>query len=256
MRGYVVGDSSTQGRRSAQAVYPSVFIPLLVGEPLRCCHRNNTDLGTRMGSEQYVLHATQPTYDQQSSNVKLSDFQQTCIELSGRCITAARHHVDSRIGEWSVDDLASHLVMVNVMCINSLGGRGPEMLPVAESVIAGDVDGAFRRTSDDFARAFAGAADVTMPCPTPVGLHPAWVVQTQGSLEHLVHGLDLVRALELGIEVDDSVIADAATRVLASGSLYDTFRSMGMYAPPASCAPNATATDRLLAYLGRASNVL
>jgi uncharacterized protein (TIGR03086 family) len=183
--------------------------------------------------------------------MKLNDFQSACIAFSRTCITQAQTRPEAKIGEWSLNDLTTHLVMVNLMCAGSLAGRGPETLPAPEDVVGKDLGAAFARTTSDFLQAFATAADVTIECPTPVGPFPAWVVQTQGSLEHLVHACDLAHELGLAITPADDVVADAATRILQNTALYDTFRSMGMYGAPASAEPDASSLQRLLSYLGR-----
>jgi uncharacterized protein (TIGR03086 family) len=185
-------------------------------------------------------------------SMDLNSFQQSCVQFSAQCV-AATHQAASTtdIGGWSVNDLTGHLVMVNLMCANSLQGKGPETLPPLEDVVGTSLSDAFSRTSSEFVLTFANAADINRDCPTPVGIFPAWVVQTQGSLEHLIHGVDLSRAAGLGLIPSEEIVADAATRILQNTSLYDTFRSMGMYTAPLVAAPNASALDRLLGYLGR-----
>jgi uncharacterized protein (TIGR03086 family) len=185
-------------------------------------------------------------------SMDLNSFQQSCVQFSAQCIAGTQEAVSaSDVSGWSVDDLTGHLVMVNLMCANSLQGKGPETLPPLEDVVGASMRDAYSRTSAEFVRAFASASDVTMDCPTPVGIFPAWVVQTQGSLEHLIHGVDLSRAAGLGLTPSEEIVADATTRILQNTSLYDTFRSMGMYSAPRVAAPNAPALDRLLGYLGR-----
>jgi uncharacterized protein (TIGR03086 family) len=156
-----------------------------------------------------------------------------------------------RVGDWSIDELLTHLVMVNTMCARSLAGFGPETLPPAEEVVGSDAFQAFQRTTTVFIDAFVAAADKSVICPTPVGPHPAFVVQTQGSMEHLVHACDLAQAISSTTRPTDDIVADAATRVLRDTALYDTFRSMGMYATAVDPGPDSSSLERLLGYLGR-----
>jgi hypothetical protein len=183
--------------------------------------------------------------------MKLSEFQTACTTFSKEAITKAAAMPSCSVGEWSLPDLSGHLVMVNIMCSRSLEGFGPETLPDPAEAIGSDVFATLSGTSTMFCSTFAAASDVNKICPTPVGPYPAYVVQTQGSLEHLIHGIDVAIAYELPLNVGDDVIADAATRILASAALYDQFRSMGMYSEPTAAAPDASAAVRLLAYLGR-----
>ncbi len=178
------------------------------------------------------------------------DFQSESIRYRETVFAQAEDKGATHLGQSTVADLASHLVMVNVMCARSLDGHGPETLPSAESLIGNDVRNALKETTNVFLSSFSQAADLQKICPTPVGLFPAWVVQTQGSLEHLIHACDIAVALQID-GPSDALVADATTRILSNTTLFDTFRSMDMYKAPTEVSPNATALKRLLAYLGR-----
>jgi uncharacterized protein (TIGR03086 family) len=184
--------------------------------------------------------------------MKINEFQNECISFAQSVIAEARRKPFA-VGdsEWSLDEFVTHLVMVNLMCTKSLAGLGPETLPPAEEAVGNDAHGALAQTTQGFLEAFLGAPDKSISCPTPVGAFPAFVVQTQGSMEHLVHACDLANAIGSVLMPSDAVVADALSRILRDTTLYDTFRSMGMYQPAAELSPDASALDRMLAYLGR-----
>jgi hypothetical protein len=186
--------------------------------------------------------------------MKLDDFQHACIVFAQHCVAQARlqpSHETQSIGEWSFEELVTHLVMVNMMCSSSLEGKGPETLPPAQDVIGDNLYDALKRTTEMFTATFALAVDKAKPCPTPIGEYPAWVVQTQGSLEHLIHACDLQRTFGLLVQPPEALVAEAATRILQNVQLFDMFRSMGMYSEPVIASPDCSSIDRLLAYLGR-----
>ncbi len=182
--------------------------------------------------------------------MRLYGFQTSCTQYSATAIAAAFTVDGFAVGEWDASALATHLVMVNVMCARALDGHGPGSLPSPESIIGDDVAGALESTTGVFLSSFGSAADVNLICPTPVGAYPAWVVQTQGSLEHLIPACDITTQLSLP-PPESEIIAEAATRILANTALYDQFRTMGMYAPPTIADPDASALERLRRYLGR-----
>jgi hypothetical protein len=181
---------------------------------------------------------------------RLLDFQIAATAYSAATLKEAQGLGSKTVDEWSLLDIVGHLAMVNVMCTRSSQGLGPETLPALDVIIGDDADAAFASTTSLFVATFAALGDVDLVCPTPVGPYPAWVVQTQGSLEHLIHACDVAAAFELA-PPSDELVADAATRILAQPALYDTFRAMGMYKTSLAVDPDASAFARLRACLGR-----
>jgi uncharacterized protein (TIGR03086 family) len=208
--------------------------------------------------EQYVPHEENTTRlnrgftSRNGIIMNLNDFQTQAVLFAKSCIDeAVAKGTNTMIGDWSMTDLVGHLCMVNVMCASSLAGHGPELLPPSEEVVGQDPFAALAKTSTEFVTSFAAASDKSITCPTPVGPFPAWVVQTQGSMEHLIHACDVIHSFGLPRAVPDSLVAEGSTRILINTALYDKFRSMGMYAAPVAVAPDASSLTRMLAYLGR-----
>jgi hypothetical protein len=182
--------------------------------------------------------------------MNLLDFQIGATSYSATTIKLAAAAPDQPIGDWSLSDLIGHLCVVNVMCLRSTQGHGPDTLPPSETIIGPNPGESFTQTTAAFISSFESLDHLDRICPTPVGPYPAWVVQTQGSLEHLIHAGDVAARYNLAGPSDD-LVADAATRILAQPDLYATFRSMGMYEPPHAVDPNSDAFFRLRAHLGR-----
>jgi uncharacterized protein (TIGR03086 family) len=185
--------------------------------------------------------------------MKLIDFHRQSLAWTATRIAAARGHEDARVPgtDWTAADLAGHLVAVNVMCSSSAAGIGPEAMPDPAGFIDTDPIGAVASTSARFSAAFADPAIYATIVPTPVGPHPASVVLTQGTLEHLIHGYDLARALGANATIPHELVVEALARIVEQPALYNQFREMGMYAAPLPAAPDASAQDRLLGALGR-----
>jgi uncharacterized protein (TIGR03086 family) len=155
--------------------------------------------------------------------------------------------------EWDVHALLNHLIGTVWLGEALLGDRTPRHavapggLP-AEDLVEGDPAAAYAASAAALLAA-AGAGDtLTRAHQTPFGEMPGAVLASFFTLDVAVHGWDLATATGQAADLDP----DLATHLLAfaESSITDETRAprLGPALPPG---PDATITDRLMAFLGR-----
>ena len=151
---------------------------------------------------------------------------------------------------WDVRRLVHHLVEEEVWAPPLFAG---ETIEQVGDRFAGDLLGDDPLAAFDAAAAAAvaavsadGALDRTVHLS--FGDHPGREYATQLAADHLVHAVDLARALG----VDDTVDATTA-EVLRDwfGGMEDAYREMGVIGPRVEVPPDAGAQAQLLGMMGR-----
>lgn len=147
--------------------------------------------------------------------------------------------------EWDLGALVGHLM--GVVTAMGQGARGEPVEDRGDAALEADLAAQFRAVADGTLAAWRGRGADEMvdvgagPMPVPIAL-------TINLLDTTVHGWDIARASGQDARLPD----DLATTVLAvaEGFVSDEIRT-SRFGPPLAVEGDASATDRLVAFLGR-----
>lgn len=153
--------------------------------------------------------------------------------------------------DWDVAGLLRHLMVGERAFTTSLGGTAYDLAALgadAQTVELEDLPRAYELGARLLRDAFADV-DPTATYPTGIGpMRPVHVAELR-TIEALVHGWDLSRAIAMPLPVDGAVAERAIAHSLALMDRIPADRSP--FAPPVPVADDAPAIDRLVALLGR-----
>jgi len=147
--------------------------------------------------------------------------------------------------EWTVRDLAFHLVTGNDRFTSALGGRAPTTPVSAESGLSD----AYRRSGRDLLDAFEQPGALDNSVDVPIGTVPGLAALHLRITEVLVHGWDLARATGQAASFPDALAEQEL--VFSRAKLSDIPVGRRPFAPPQPIVDDAPAIDRLVACLGR-----
>jgi uncharacterized protein (TIGR03086 family) len=147
--------------------------------------------------------------------------------------------------EWTVRDLAHHLVTGNDRFTSALGGRAPTTPVSAES----DLSDAYHRSTRELLDAFGQPGALDSSVDLPIGTVPGLAALHLRITEVLVHGWDLARATGQAASFPEALAEQAL--VFSRAKLSDIPAGRRPFAPPQPIADDAPAIDRLAACLGR-----
>lgn len=152
---------------------------------------------------------------------------------------------------WDVRALVNHLVAGSYF-VGMTVEAGKETRPPAEDFAAGNFVERYDEGSKRAVEAFSAPGALERTIRLPFGEFPGAIFMRIAATDHLVHSWDLARATSQPTDLDPKL----ATELLenAKMSLPEEFRGPDGKAPfgPRQEAPeNATAADRLAAFLGR-----
>ncbi len=147
--------------------------------------------------------------------------------------------------EWTVRDLACHLVAGNDRFTSALGGQ-PSAAPVGAEA---DVADAYRRSARELLDAFGRPGALEGDVEVPMGTVPGLVALHLRITEILVHGWDLARATGQAVSFPEALAEQEL--VFSRDKLSDIPVGRRPFAPPQPVAEDAPAIDRLAACLGR-----
>lgn len=149
--------------------------------------------------------------------------------------------------EWNVREVVNHLACGALKAVAWVSGRAE---PVEEDHLAGDVRAGFEATAKEVRALFGAPGFLERKFETPLGALPGAMLVASRVSELLVHGWDIADATGQSTDLEP----DLAEQALAqwSAHLGDGQRPQGGPFAPARRPPrNATAADRLAAFLGR-----
>lgn len=149
---------------------------------------------------------------------------------------------------WDVHALINHIIGGPRWAAAVMVGREP----VTEDYGAGDYLASYDETTAEALAAFAvpGALEKTVSLPFG-DFTGAWLLLGT-TVDQLTHGWDLARATGQSTDLDAEVAQEVLVQVM--GQIPDAFRGdegMAWFGPPQKVPTDATAADRLAAYLGR-----
>lgn len=153
--------------------------------------------------------------------------------------------------EWDVRALVSHTIgAMEMYAAWADGGPAPdfEAMMSGRDVLAGDPHGAVFASCARSQRAWSQPGVLQRDLATPWGPMSGERVASQSTLSTLVHGWDLAASLGVDAELPQHLLD--LSWGFAEG-LVPALREVGVVAAPVEVGEGATATERLLAFLGR-----
>lgn len=152
---------------------------------------------------------------------------------------------------WDAAAVLRHLMVGERAFVTSLGGSAYDLATINADALTVDLED-LPRAYELGARQLREALDAADPVttfPTGIGPMPATHIGELRTIEALVHGWDLARAIDLPLPVD----GDVAERAIAhSHALMERLPAdRTPFGPPVAVAEGARALDRLVALLGR-----
>jgi len=169
-------------------------------------------------------------------------------------VEPAHHHLPTPCSEWTVHDLANHLLATLELGRALLSDQmpdvqaGPGQVPAAD-LVGDDLLGAYRARSKALVAATTPEAVGRMHT-TPLGQMPGAGLAGFAALDVLVHGWDLAKAVGVDAEIDASLAESmlAFARQAIGDEIGTRAPRIG---PEVTVAAGADPTARLVAYLGR-----
>jgi uncharacterized protein (TIGR03086 family) len=167
-------------------------------------------------------------------------------------VTPEHYDLATPCAAWDTWALLNHVLGTLALGAGLLGDTEPTVNMVPGGLpdidmVGGDPVKAYRVGVDGLLAA-AGADALTRSHATPLGDMPGSVLGGFTTLDIAVHGWDLAKAsgqqADLGDDLADEVLA------FAQQTITDTTRAPRI-GPEVAAAPGASATDRLVAFLGR-----
>jgi uncharacterized protein (TIGR03086 family) len=149
---------------------------------------------------------------------------------------------------WSVLDLLNHLV--ETLEVYGALARGVEPAP-GEQHVYGDPATAFPAAAATTRAAFAAPGYLDTVAPTPIGPQPGRAVVQHVVSELTVHGWDLARGTGRALELPPDIPETVLRGWQAFFGTWDRAQMSGNFAEERPVPADATALDRLAAYLGR-----
>ena len=152
---------------------------------------------------------------------------------------------------WDVRSMLSHTVQTMELFSATLdGGPGPTEADVfsGDDVLGGDPKATARRIVERSHAAWGGVSDWNTPVTIVLGTVPAAQAIAVLTYSTLVHSWDL--AVAIGEKVDFTE-AEAQLAEAVGGQLVPTMRPKGRFGPEVQAAPDATPTQRVVAFSGR-----
>jgi uncharacterized protein (TIGR03086 family) len=150
--------------------------------------------------------------------------------------------------DWTVRDLVNHLVSGNLFFAALLRDQPPP--DRSDDHLGADPVTAYRRAAADLAAAFAEPGAFDRAITVPAGTVPGVVALHLRITEYLVHGWDLAHATAQPTDGLPTDLAETELR-LAQAHLAHVPRGGHPFGPAQPAPGDATALDRLAAYLGR-----
>ena len=149
--------------------------------------------------------------------------------------------------EWTVRNVLNHLVTGNLMTVAIVGGKSHPDRTVDR--LGADPKAVFATSLEQARAALAQPGLMERVVTTPMGEAPGSVLADMRVAELVVHAWDLARATGQPTDIEPELAA--VVRQKWETQLGDRPRAMTPFADPQPVSDDATAADRLAAYLGR-----
>lgn len=149
--------------------------------------------------------------------------------------------------EWTVRNLLNHLVTGNLMMVTIVGGTSHPDRTVDR--LGRDPKATFATSLEQARAALAQPGLMERTVTTPLGESPGSVLLDMRVAELVVHAWDLARATGQSTDIDPDLVG--VVHRTWQTRLGDRPRAMTPFEDPQPVPGDATAADRLAAYLGR-----
>ena len=147
--------------------------------------------------------------------------------------------------EWTVSELAGHLVTGNALFASALGAQSPGAAVGAE----GGIPDAYDQSAKELVEAFRQPGALDDSVAVPFGNVPGLAALHLRITEILVHGWDLARATGQAAWFPEALAEQELA--FSQAKLSEIPAGRRPFAPPQPIADSAPAIDRLAACLGR-----
>lgn len=152
--------------------------------------------------------------------------------------------------EFTVKQLVSHTI--GALKMFEVGGKGDQLdMAVFGQDLAGDDPSAnYEKHAAATKAVWSEAGVLERTTNMPFGAVPGSMAITIGIVELAQHGWDIARATRQGANFDPE-LTEAAIGI-AKQMPAEMVRQPGVFGPEVECSPDAAASERLAAFLGRA----
>lgn len=149
--------------------------------------------------------------------------------------------------EWDVRALVNHFLWASERLSGATAGLpGPER---GADMIGGDVGKSVETVLERALDRWRSPGALEASCELEIGTVPGQLAATISLVDLYTHRWDLARAVGGDTELDPE-LAEAALAA-SRGIVNEDIRSQVGFAPPVPVGPDASPTDRLVAFLGR-----
>jgi uncharacterized protein (TIGR03086 family) len=186
--------------------------------------------------------------------VDFTTMQRACAstERTIEGVTAEHYDLATPCVDWNTRALLNHVLGTLALGAGLLSDVEPtvQMAPgsVPDTDLVGDDPLKAYRIGVDRLLVAAGGDALTRSHSTPLGAMPGSVLGGFTTLDIAVHGWDLAKATGQDAELDDDLADEVLT--FAMQTITDTTRAPRI-GPEVTIGPGASATERLVAFLGR-----
>ena len=181
----------------------------------------------------------------------IKTFNQAVDQTSGivKGVKADQMGAPTPCTEMDVKALLNHVTgALTAIGAGLRGGGEPDMSVFAQDLVGDDPAGAYDKAAAE-AKAAAVPETLEQIVNMPFGPVPGSVAISVATLEALQHGWDLARATGQTPDLDPAL--SEAGMELARQFPAELVRQPGVYGPEVECGADASAHDRLAAFLGR-----
>jgi uncharacterized protein (TIGR03086 family) len=149
--------------------------------------------------------------------------------------------------EWSVRQVINHVVLGSLRFATMVGGGGTAAA-LDQDHLGADPLGAFRDAVRGLRAAFSADGVLDRTYPTPFGEGPGSLLVTMRVVEMSVHAWDIAKATGQSTDLDPEL---AESNLSALRTALPADRDRTPFGTPRSAPADATAADRLAAFMGR-----
>ncbi|MCK1798396.1 TIGR03086 family metal-binding protein [Streptomyces sp. XM4193] len=180
----------------------------------------------------------------------------TVLGAVGDVLTQVREdqwHAPTPSREWDVREVVNHMVLGDLRTAEVLCG-GPGLAvgafdPTEEDALGDEEVASYRSAGVKLLAALRQPGVLEQSFELPIGTVPGFVIVHVRTVEALVHGWDVARAIGRRLEVPEQLAE--AELLFSSEAMAGAARESMPFASPEPVADDAPALDRLAAFLGR-----
>lgn len=183
----------------------------------------------------------------------LADFHRRAVEHFDRHVSNVsddQWDAPTPCTDWSVRDLVNHVVNENMWTPDLLSGKTIEEVGdrYDGDLLGADPKGVWASSASGATSAVGGVADFGSMVNVSWGQIPAQMYVEQLSMDHLIHGWDLAKAIGGDTNLDEELVEFCYAIAKAQEEL---IRGSGVFGDSVEVPDDANTQTRLLAILGR-----